>query len=141
MENTDLDQSTMLIDAFTNRTVVAEVVAAFDQAAKAGATNAVFFASYITNDLASSAAFKLRKRAEEAHESARIDAEVDGLLNGRAEAESAVVGHPGHIALLERQFPFDEAVRMASKGDGSGLYSLALHYAAVHSHILRCTAF
>ena len=154
MENTDLDQSTMLIDAFTNRAVVAEVVAAFDQAAKAGATNAVFFASYITNDLASSAAFKLRKRAEEAHESARIDAEVDGLLNGRAEAESAVVGHPrrtsaketgwatslskqkeqsngrAHIAQLESQFPFDEAVRMASKGNGSGFYSLALHYAA-----------
>ena len=155
-EDTSLDKSTMLIDAFTNRTVVAEVVAAFDQAARAGVTNAVFFTSYITNDLASSAAFKLRKRAEEAHETARIDAAVDGLLNGRAGIKPAGAGERGgasaketgtgrapsspvqtrpensksDVTQLERQFPFDEAVRMASKGNGSGLYSLALHYAA-----------
>lgn len=156
MEDTDLNQNTMLMDAFTNRTVVAEVIAAFDKAAKAGVTNAVFFASYITNDLASSAAFKLRRRAEEAHESARIDAEVDDLLNEHAGIKSPAMGRWGgasakekgtagatsipvktmpknntpSVARLERLFPFDEAVRSASKGDGAGLYSLALHYAA-----------
>ena len=80
----------------------------------------------------------------------------NGLLNGRAGVKPAYVGQRGgasakepgtplatsspvqtvpkdnrvSVAQLERQFPFDEAVRLASKGNGSGLYSLAFHYAA-----------